>query len=300
MRQCTNRFILICACLAIGMTALAKPAAIDLEGFICVPVRAIADRVGLAITVDADTKAVTLTRGEKTLTVTPNRRKTGEVELVAPAFILDGALYVPKLDLFFRLGIDLEEDLKAKTLTVPGEDPLVIPITDFPRPKWVKDDTLAGLTPGDHLALAVALWGDPTDTSESDIPGTILYDFSADPTGGIFLQVTARGDEIVRVWTYITGDVSLAAIRPAAKKLSTGHGAMLATDDLPKLYGRSYDEYSHYSDDVIIENYHRGALTLICLDTFWGDVVTRTEMTLVKRGFPKKWLPMAGPRPSRN
>ena len=35
------------------------------------------------------------------------------------------------------------------------------PVVPFPRPACAKDEALAGLTPGDHLALAVARWGDP-------------------------------------------------------------------------------------------------------------------------------------------
>ncbi|MHB9134284.1 MAG: copper amine oxidase N-terminal domain-containing protein [Armatimonadota bacterium] len=296
------RLALLCYVLS-TLTVLAwaaeGPKGLMVGDMVVVPARTVAQWLGVACSLEKQT----LTVGNTVLVTTVNRRAATldgkSITMPAPCIVLNGIAYLPARTLAEAFWLEAAYETKAQTLTLThaGARPLVLPVVPFPRPADMADDTLAGLTPGDHLALAVARWGDPIAEDESAMPGARAYQFNIDPAGGVELLVWAKGDEITLIHTSLTGSVLPGKLDAATLRATgTAGGAQLAQAHMPKAYGPARSDYSHYSEDVVIANYRRGRVVVITLHTFiGGNQVTTTELTLVRAGFKKDWLPMSGP-----
>ncbi|HEX2952009.1 MAG TPA: hypothetical protein VHV83_20945 [Armatimonadota bacterium] len=139
------------------------------------------------MTLTSKPAGMTLTRDASTMTVSWNSTRataTGRaIMLPASACVVKDTAYLPARGTLvgvFTVGLAWDAKTATLTLTQAGKAPLSLQAVPFPRPACVQDDTLAGLTPGDHLALAVALWGNPIEVSEGDlVPGATDYTFDS-------------------------------------------------------------------------------------------------------------------------
>jgi hypothetical protein len=284
--------LVLAVCL--GTWAWAQPGGWLLAGSTLVPAHPVAAWLGATLQQEGET--ITLTRGTTTLRLTQNRRAAQHndhpLTLPAPPCMVEQTLYLPARAVADAFGATLVWQANTSTLTFTraDADPLSFAIQPFPRSPLAVDDTLAGLCPGDHAALAVALWGDPTAEEDSPIPGARTQHFSVD-CDGLGLRVTTRGEEIVCVSVQL-GHRTDARMRPFLVRTGTRHGARLA-GDVPAVYGRTREDYAIPSEDSVMHNYRKGGLVLLARSMFFdepGQVVTLVNLRLVRRGFPREWL----------
>ncbi|HEX2951651.1 MAG TPA: copper amine oxidase N-terminal domain-containing protein [Armatimonadota bacterium] len=278
----------------------AVPQALVLADTTLVPVRTVAPWLGASVTLITKPGGVTLTRNASTVTVTWNSTRataSGKaIMLPAPACVVKDTAYLPARALVGVFAVGLAWDAKTATLTLTqaGKAPLSLQAVPFPRPACVQDDTLAGLTPGDHLALAVALWGNPTEVSEGNlVPGATDYTFRVDPQGGIWLIVIANGNEILLISSSLSGKVPRKKLAQRwLQKTGSLHGMRLAIDDYPQYYGEGRDDYAHDTGDVILTNYFCGPLTIIGVVSLDGDEPTISQIMLARRGVNAYRIPV--------
>jgi len=271
--------------------------AIQLFNTISVPVRVVAKWLGADMTFDPQGGSVTITYDNSSIKVWSNRSVmiAGKDEkMTGPSYIINGRFYIPAnaIAKVFKMAADFERINSTLTLSAYDLAPISFIVTDFPRPECVTDDTLAGLTPGDNFAFAVGKFGDPIYSEKDLLPGSIKYEIPID--NGVKIMLGVKDNRIIYIHIGISGDLTLDKIENTLMLLQTTYQARLC-HKIPDEYGTAHQYYSHYSDDVVIDNYYRNSLTLICVKTLWKENVLLTEMTLVKKGFPKKYFDIFGP-----
>jgi len=285
--------LLLCALLTLPLCAAEG---YRIEGIVVAPVRPVAEWLGAGMSVNPETKAVTLTKGATALALTRNSTKginNGQpLALAGPVFVYKGTTYVPLRAVAEACGAHLAWDAKTNTATLSGvgDTPFTCVVTPFPRPACVADDTLAGLTPGDHLAVALARWGEPVKVSKSECgPKVKDYEFRVSPAEIFSVDVHATGDTIGMIVVAQMGDLDAVKHAKEIANVGTAHGFRFV-GPTPRLYGLGTFLSESPSGDQFIYVFPRGRLLLATEDvTFNDDQPSLARMSLVEHTAPRQW-----------
>ncbi|MHB9134283.1 MAG: copper amine oxidase N-terminal domain-containing protein [Armatimonadota bacterium] len=290
------RLALLC-CFLLAFAAFAQaadsPKALLLINTVVAPAQEAADRLGVSRQVEGD--AVTFTKGDTTLKTTRNRRAATlngkAIILPAPVFTLNETPYLPLRAVAEAFGAAVTYDAAGKTVTLTraGVDPLPFPVAPFPRPACVKDDTLAGLTPGDHLALAVMLWGELDDGNEGPLPGYTSSSFVY--TGvNVIVYLDVQADRIARIIVDTGGEEDRHLLRPYLKATGTASGIRLWSKLPPADLRRATVLTHSRRDKSFTLGITHGNLLIACYRTYaFGPRPITGMITLVPKNAPKSW-----------
>lgn len=281
-----QRIIFCCCLFFLAVLASAEgPQAVLLGDVLLAPARAVGDWMGATVAYDAKTAVVTVAGDGKVLQATLNRlaatRDGKAIMLPAPALELSGVSYLPVRALAETFDLTLTWSKNTATMSKTGTTPLTLKPIPFPRPKYWDIDTLAGLTPGDHLALAIAKWGEPYSQEASNIPGAVDYRFHP---GQVELRVSVNNEKIILI-EIAPGE---NARREDLGKIGTKRGLTLAGDPV-KTYGKASQIYFDPSGDWITCEHRRRQLTLYTTFLIEDPKLIQT-ICLVQSNFPKKWI----------
>lgn len=274
-----------------------KAHAVALGGVTLVPLRVVATWRGLTVAVTD--KGVTLARGETSLVVPRNSRTAlydgKPLTLPAPVIELHGTGYLPVRAFTEVFEGWFEYDGKAKTLTLEYTEltPLVLPIIPYPRPACARDETLAGLTPGDPLALALILWGNATGARDSNtVPHATDYTFHGDPYNGIAIIVSAERDTIRRVEIYLTNNFEdRGRLVPFLTTTGTAHGFRLWSGFPARaLAHHEYVVEDEESGDWTFSAFRYGTLRVVLRRWTEGPLDDWSSIVLLPRSAPRTWL----------
>lgn len=273
--------------IAAGLALAQTPTALSLQNMTYVPMRAVADWLGGTLSSRED--GILLAQGGTQLQLRLFSRAAMQQDqpytMAGPAFSWQGVAYLPTRAVMETFNVLASSHGNTLTLSNLGMPPLVLPITPLPRAPLATIDTLAGLAPGDPLALAAVTWGDPVLVEASNIPSALRYRFAPALESGVEVVVDARGGEILRVATLLTKPANMTDPALLATTGTKG-GLRLGMMTVPQAYQRALTTTS-----ATAARFTRGGLQLLTYaDSGPSSSSGIREIQLMRVGFPQVWL----------
>ncbi|MHB9134286.1 MAG: copper amine oxidase N-terminal domain-containing protein [Armatimonadota bacterium] len=293
------RLALLC-CVLLTLTALAQAAEAPktwlLNERIYVPAHMIAEKLGATCAFEKQT--VTLTKDETTLVANVNYDDiTVNGTIVAsdaPCFLLHGVPYLPLRTVAKAFSVSLTYRTKEKTvlITPRNEQPFTLSVAPFPRPACLADDTLAGLTPGDHLAVALTRHWFALDENPSDLPGYQRYVTLLGERQLLLCINLDVKDEIIGRITVTMGRFSEYAQLPPHEDVGTASGIQLWHKLPPADLRRTVTLARSPRDKSVTLGIPRGRVQLAVYRTTIRTPHPITyAIVLAPRTAPKSWFP---------
>lgn len=262
-----------------------------------VPAQLIAEKLGATYSFEKQT--VTLAKDQASLTAPVN---TDNITIMAngttairyaPCFLLHGVPYLPLRVVaeVFSAALGYHPKDKTVRVTLHGGQPFTLTAAPFPRPACVKDDTLAGLTPGDHLAVALTRKNFTLDDEPSDLPGHVRYSAQVGtPRMLLFVYLDVKDEMIDRI-TVAMGRYTEYDQLPPQEDIGTASGIQLWSKLPPADLRRAVTLTRNPQDKSVILGISRGRLQVAVYRT---NALTSHPITgaivLAPRTAPKAWF----------
>ena len=264
-----------------------------------VPVRAAAAFLGASANWDAQSATVTLKLDKARMSGSLNRvhGQVNGIDVIYPAPVLglNGVAHFPARSIAGVFNLIMSYDKKNGRLTLTSSDKkqLVLLTREVPRPASLQQESLAGLTPDDHVAMAVSLWGDPHKVEKD--PGDPAVNsllFFIDDGKSIELLVRTRDDVVDMLHVSIMGTRPLSEINEIDLKKAMSSKGLRLGGQVPAKYMNPKDDFSGDDASVAVQNYSVGGKRLLIAQCITlEDRLTVVAITLAKDEFSKEMLP---------